>query len=79
MPNKKQPRAVIVSVHLQLLEKVLGLQPDVKITGVMHDTLTQTIILRLDSPNFPTVIEGAIPTRARLTPNHRTKKSSIDL
>lgn len=78
MPDKNRPRAVTIMVSPQLLEKVLGLAPDVRITGVMHHTITQTIILRLDSPNFPPVIEGAVPMRAHLIYDPETKTHSIE-
>lgn len=77
MPDKNPPRAVTVTLSPQLLEKVLGLPPGVRITGAMHDSITQVIILRLDGPDFPVVIEGAIPVRATLAPNPKTKKYSI--
>lgn len=79
MPDKNRPRAVTIMVSPQLLEKVLGLAPDVRITGVMHDSISQLITLRLDSPNFPTVIKGAHPPQADLIYDPETKKSAISL
>ena len=79
MPDKNLPRAVTVTVSPQLLEKVLRLPPDVRITGAMHNSLSQAITLRLDSLNFPTVIEGAHPVRADLIYNPETKESTIGL
>lgn len=77
MPHKNPPRAVTVTVSPQLLEKVLGLPPGVRITGAMHDSLSQVITLRLDAPDFPTVFEGSHPVQAILTYDRETKKSSI--
>jgi len=78
MTDQNLPRAVTVTVSPQLLEKALRLPPGVRITGAMHNSLNQTIILRLDGPDFPIVIEGAHPTRAQLRVSS-TKSSNIDL
>lgn len=78
MTTQNPPRAVTVTVSPELLADLLRLPPGVKITGAMHDSLTQIITLRLDGPDFPTVIEGAHPMRAQLRASS-TKSSNIDL
>ena len=77
MADENPPRALTVTVSPQLLEKLLGLPPGVRITGAMHDSLSQVITLRLDAPNFPIVFDGSHPMRAILTYDPETKKSSI--
>ena len=79
MIDENLPHAITITVSSQLLEKALGLVPSIRITGAMHDSISQVITLRLDAPYFPTVIEGAIPTRAILNYDPETKKSSIHL